>query len=68
MSTERKVLVDVTERSHVPHKKRNRSSSHMMQKTTMKFKARGGKCQCTKFSGTSEGHRLVLCSLKNRKD
>lgn len=55
MSIERKVLVDVTGRSHTPHKKRNISSAHTMQKATIEFKARGGKCQCTK---------QVLCYLK----
>ena len=39
-----------------------------MQKATIEFKAKGGKCQCTKFSAASEGHRLALCSLKKRKD
>lgn len=32
------MLVGVTERSHVPHKKKNISSCHMIQKATIEFK------------------------------
>lgn len=51
----------------MPHNKRNISSSHTMRKATVKFKARGGKCQCADFSATSEGQRLALHSFEEKR-